>query len=100
MSPMLLAPHSLFKPTSHMMSFEFKLMTAGHKQLKHKFLMARRAVFPTLGTVGVYTGFLKSIAHKEVPRSRPMAQPGGLRSKGMKIRAGEYKWMIKSMTRV
>lgn len=82
-----------------MMSFEFKLTTAGHKQLKHKFLMAGRAVFPTVGTLGVYTDFLKSTAHKEVPRSRLTAQTGGLRSKGTKIRAGQYKWMIKSVTR-
>lgn len=77
---------------------ELELMSAGHKQVKYKSLTAGKAVFPTAWTLGGYTGSLKSIANREVPRSRGMAQLWELRDKGVQIRAG--KSMIKRVIKI
>jgi len=44
--------------------------------------------------------FCERSAHRGGPRSGGIAQPRGWGSKGVETRAGEYKWMMKSVTRV
>lgn len=80
-----------------MLPFQFELMTARHKWLRCEYLLAGKAVFPTAGTPGGYTGSLNLSVTEKVP---DMAQPGGRGSEGMEIRATEHKWVIKGVTRV